>query len=134
MRSPRPARDGLTGWQAGLWKAAWPVGVVLGLAAESLARSGQSLPAAAADLTVGWTLIGSGLLIWSHRPHGSVGILLMLAGVTWFLGTLADSRIEVVATVGSALVLLHRGPVFHAIIGYPGGRQPGRLPTMALAL
>jgi signal transduction histidine kinase len=132
MRYPRPARDRLTGWPARLWKAAWPAGVVLGLGAEWLARSGQSLPAAGADLAVGWTLLGCGLLIYAHTPRGSVGPLLALAGLSWFLGTLAGSRIGAVAVVGSALLFLHRGPLCHAIIGYPAGRRSDRVRTLVL--
>jgi len=135
MRSPPSAGDGLSGWPARAWTAAWPAALALGLGAEWLARSGQSLPAAAADLAVGWTLIGCGLLMWSHRPQGSVGPLLALAGFAWFLGTLGRaSQISTLATVGSALVLLHRGPLCHAIIGYPAGRRSGRLRTRVLIL
>jgi signal transduction histidine kinase len=126
MRSPRWSRDGLIGWPAHLWKAAWPVGLVFGLGAEWLARSGQSLAGAGADLAVGWTLIGCGLVAWSLRPQSRVGPLLALAGFAWFCGTLAGSRIGVVASVGAALLFLHRGPLCHAIIGYPGGRPSSR--------
>lgn len=50
MRFLRSSRDGLTGSAARLRQAGWLAGLVLGLGAEWLARSGQSLAAAAADL------------------------------------------------------------------------------------
>jgi len=135
MQPPRSTSAGLTGWQARLWKAAWPTGLVLGLGAEWLAGSGQRLPAAGADLATGWALIACGLLIWSRCPPGSVGPLLTLSGFTWFLGTLANSQAgSVAAAVGSVLVVLHRGPLCHAIIGYPARRRLGRMPTVVLVL
>ena len=133
MRFLRWFRDGLTGSAARLRQAGWLAGLVFGLGAEWLARSGQSLAAVAADLAVGWTLIGSGLVGWSRRPQSGVGPLLALTGFAWFCGTLAGSRIGVVATVGAALLFLHRGPLCHAIIGYPRGRAPDRLSMVVVA-
>jgi signal transduction histidine kinase len=133
MRFGRWCRDGLTGFAAGSWIAAWSAGLVLGLGAEWLARSGQSLAAAVADLVVGWTLIACGLIATARRVQGRVGILLTLAGFAWFLGTHSGSRFGPVATVGTALVFLHRGPLLHAIIGYPSGRPSDRL-SLAVAV
>jgi signal transduction histidine kinase len=134
MRSPRSSPDLPTGWPVRLWKTTWPAGLVLGLGAEWLTRSGQSLAAAGADLAVGWTLIGCGLLIWYRRPHSGVGPLLALTGFAWFAGTLAASRIAAVAALGAALLFLHRGPLFHAIIGYPDGRPSGRLGVLVVVV
>ena len=122
----------MTRWPAWLRTAAWPAGLVLGLGAEWLASPGQDVATAAADLAVGWTLIGCGLIGWSRRPHSSVGPLLALAGFTWFLGTLAGSPRGTVAAIGAALLFVHRGPLCHAIIGYPGGRPAGRLGVAAV--
>jgi signal transduction histidine kinase len=134
MRSLRWSCDGMTRSASPLWTAAWPAGLVLGIAAEWLARSSRSLPEAGADLAVGWTLIGCGLLAWSRRPQSRVGLLLTLTGFTWFLGTLAGSRIGPVAALGAALLLVHRGPLCHAIIGYPRGRALDRLSMVVVIL
>ena len=117
----------MTGSAPRLRRVAWPAALIVGLGAEWLARSGQSLAAAVADLAVGWTLIGCGLLGWARRPQGRVGPLLALTGFAWFLGTLAESGIGFVASLGTALLFVHRGPLCHAIIGYPNGRPSGRL-------
>src|SRR5262249_25017994 len=69
-----------------------------------------------------------------RRPGSRVGLLLTLTGIAWFLGTLADSRIEPVAALGAALLFLHRGPLCHAIVGYPAGRPAGRLDTFAVVV
>jgi len=127
MRFLRWSREDVTGLGTGVRRAAWPAALVVGLGAEWLARSGQSLAAAVADFAVGWTLIACGLLAWARRPQSLVGPLMALTGFTWFLGTLADARIGPVAAFGTALVFVHRGPLCHAIIGYPSGRPAGRL-------
>jgi signal transduction histidine kinase len=134
VRFLRWFRDGLTGSAMRLRQAGWAAGLVLGLGAEWLARSGQSLAAVAADLAVGWALIGCGLVGWSRRPQSGVGPLLALAGFAWFCGTLAGSRSGVVAAVGTALLFVHRGPLCHAIIGYPAGRPSGRMSMVAVAV
>jgi signal transduction histidine kinase len=132
VRSQLLFRDGLARFGPGFRRAAWPAVVVLGLGAEWLARSGQSLGAAGADLAVGWTLSACGLIAWSRRPQSRIGPLIALAGLTWFLGTLAGSRIGPIAALGVALLTLHRGPLFHAIVSYPSGRTLGRVDVFAV--
>jgi signal transduction histidine kinase len=127
MRFQRWSPESVARLAPGVRVAAWPTGLVVGLGAEWLARPGQSLAAAAADLAVGWTLIACGLICWARRPESRVGALLALAGFAWFLGTLAHSNVGALAALGSALLFLHRGPLCHAIVGYPGGRPLGRL-------
>jgi len=127
MRWLRWSRDGVTAHGRRLRAAAWLAGLVLGLGAEWLARSSQSLPEAGTDLAVGWALIACGLLARTRRPQSRIGLLVALTGFAWFFGTLAGSRIGGVAAVGAALLFVHRGPLCHAIIGYPRGRAPGRL-------
>ena len=73
MRFVRWFRDGMPGFAARLRQAGWLAGLVFGLGAEWLAHSGQSLAAVAADLAVGWTLIGCGLIGWSRRQQSGVG-------------------------------------------------------------
>ena len=106
-------------------RALWPAGFLLGLAAEWLALPGQSLLAAGGDLVTGLALIVCGLAAWSGRPESRVGVLLTLTGVAWFLGTFARSDIAAVAAVGAAVLAVHRGLLFHAIVTYPRGRLSG---------
>jgi signal transduction histidine kinase len=111
-----------------------PAGIALGVGAEWIARSEQDLAEAGADLAVGWVFIACGLIGWSRRPQSRVGLLLALTGFAWFLGTLAASDIGVIAALGAAALTLHRGPLFHAIIGYPSGRLLGPLAVVVVAL
>jgi signal transduction histidine kinase len=131
MRSPRSSRNARDGRSPRLRVALWPVGIAAGLAAEWLARSGQDPAAAAADLAVGWAFIACGLIGWTLRSQSRVGLLQAMTGFAWFLGTLAASDIGVIAAIGAATLTIHRGPLMHAIIGYPSGRIAGRL-TLAV--
>ena len=130
--SSSPDVEGSSGPGVRTWL--WTVGFLFGLAAEWLARSGQSLGAALGDLTAGWTLIACGLIAWSRRPRSLIGMLLTATGFTWFLGTLVLSDARAIASIGSALLFLHRGPLFHAIIGYPSGRLSRRSALVVVAL
>ncbi len=132
--SLRSSRERRGGHPLGLRRALWPAGIVVGVGAEWMARSGQSLAEAGADLAVGWAFIACGLIGWSRRPQSRVGSLLTLTGFAWFLGTLALSDHEAVAALGAASLTIHRGPLFHAIIGYPTGRPPGRLAGGVIAI
>lgn len=121
MRSSPDTRAGST---SRLRRALWLAGLVLGLGAEWLAR--QSLAASAADLVVGWAFISCGLIAWARRPQSRIGILLTATGFAWFLGTLGESDVAPIAALGAAMLTLHRGPLFHSILGYPRGRLSGR--------
>jgi signal transduction histidine kinase len=128
----RSSRDRLTGPAPRLQAAVGLAGLLFGLGAEWAARSDLSLLTAGTDLAVGWTLIGCGLIAWSRRPQSRIGPLMALTGFAWFLGTFAYSDIGAVAMLGSALLTLHRGPLFHAIVGYPSGRISSRLGTVVV--
>lgn len=75
-----------------------------------------------ADLAVGCLLIGCGTIAWQRRPASRVGVLMGLAGFTWFLGN-----------IGQPLLFLHRGPLVHLHLSYPTGRLPTRLAQAVVA-
>ena len=89
-------------------------GCVLGVAAELSAYLPESPDLAAGDLGVGLAFLGCGAIAW--RRSSAVGALMAATGIAWFLGSLVG-----------ALVFLHRGPLVHLLLGYPGGRLESRL-------
>jgi signal transduction histidine kinase len=60
--------------------------------------------------------------------------LLAASGFAWFLGTFADSTVGVLSVLGLATLTLHRGPLFHAILGYPTGKFRGWFGRMVVAV
>ena len=103
-----------------------PAGLVLGIAAEWVSYGSGELDTTVGDLAVGWMLLGCGLVGWERRGRSLVGPLLAAAGVAWFLGNF-----------WTAALYLHRGPLMHALLVFPGARlrRPlGRLVVVAAYL
>jgi hypothetical protein len=90
-----------------------PAAVAFGLIAETAWPAGVDPRIVLADLATGWVLIACGLVVWGRRPR-SVGMLLVVTGVTWFAGTLVP-----------AAAFLHRGPLVHVLAAYPSGTVQG---------
>ena len=95
-------------------------GLALGLMVEWVAWEPGELDRAAADLITGWALLACGALAARRRAGRATGALLAATGAAWFAGTLAP-----------ALLYLHRGPLIHLLLAYPGAR-PARRPAQAV--
>jgi len=100
------------------------VGLACGATVEWLFHDATLGPALiSADFIVGAVLIVCGLIAWERRPESRCGLLMLLAGSTWFLGN-----------VSAALVYLHRGPLVQLVLSYPTGRLRSRLAQVVVAL
>ncbi|WP_329332811.1 hypothetical protein OG252_00545 [Streptomyces sp. NBC_01352] len=75
-----------------------------------------------ADAAVGTVLLGSGAVAWTGRRRSRVGLLMAVAGVCWFLGSVVPG-----------LVFLHRGPLVHLHLSYPTGRLHRRSTAVVVA-
>ncbi len=77
--------------------------------------------AAVADVVVGlvWLLAG-GLLVAAHR-HRPTGVLMAVTGLAWLAGSVVDS-----------LALVHRGPLAHLLLAYPGGAMVGQVERLVV--
>jgi signal transduction histidine kinase len=91
-----------------------------GIAAEAVRFSWGDPGHWGPDLTVGWALVGCGLLARS-RPSGT-SVLMVGAGFTWFLGNFAAADWPVLAWIATQTVYLHRGLLIHAVLAFPGVR------------
>jgi signal transduction histidine kinase len=92
-------------WRLLLWAAAGIAGIVAEWVAYGWDRPGRWLP----DLTTGWVLVACGLAGWSARPQSRSGALMAMTGFAWFAGTFS-----------AAALYLHRGPLVHLVLSYPG--------------
>ncbi|HET6713346.1 MAG TPA: ATP-binding protein [Actinomycetota bacterium] len=108
-------------------------GVVLGLLAESAAFDLNDPARWIPDLVTGWSLIACGLFVRIREPRNPTGALLAATGFTWFLGNWASAG-GVAGWIGGQCIYLHRGPLFHSIIGYPTGRTPSALAKAAIGV
>ncbi len=113
-------------------RAVWlvvPLGIAFGIWSE-WAGSGFGQPRGwVPDLLTGATILTAGVVAWARRPASPVGVLLVASGLCWFSGNLADPIARAtglsapgLAALSAVLVVSHRAPFAHAILGYPGGR------------
>jgi hypothetical protein len=111
-----------------------PVAAAFGLAAEWSGYGWGDPGHWVADLAVGWCLIGCGLIASARRPESRSGVLMSATGFAWFLGNFAGVGAAVVAWVSAHALFLHRGPLFHLLLTYPGGWRPSRATGAAIAV
>jgi signal transduction histidine kinase len=95
--------------------------LLVGLAAEWLAHGTRWSFEAQRDLLTGWLIAGCGLLSWARVPHSRIGPLLIIAGLTWFIGTTADP-LTPTGRVAQALTEVYAGVLAHALVTWPSGR------------
>jgi signal transduction histidine kinase len=114
-----------------LWLLGLAVGV-LGVAAESSLYGwgdpGDWLP----DLITGWTLASCGLIAHARRPESKCGLLLVAAGIAWFLPDLATVGAGWLRWLAAHLLYLYRGPLVALVLTYPRGQPRGRLEVTAV--
>lgn len=121
------------------WLAAWPAGLVLGVASVLFARSDPdyafagSGPAIAAELAAGFALIASGLILARRRQPGKFGVLLAAAGCGWFVLEWNNPAVGSPLVFTAGLVFYAAAPPFltHALLAYPA--RALRLPERAVA-
>ena len=106
-----------------------PAGVAIGLVAEWRLFGWAAPRFWIPDLLTGWTLLGCGFVAWSRRPESRSGLLLVAAGVAWFVPNLGAGTWGWLATYG---LYLHRGALIQLVLTYPSGRSHGRLDRAAV--
>ena len=97
--------------------------VAFGLFAEDQRRqAGRPLDLAALDLLAGLVFVAAGAVVYLRRPANRSWWLLMAAGATWFLSTLAGSLNEDLATFGFVTGAWHYLFLAWLLLAFPGGR------------
>ena len=113
-------------------------GVALGSYAEQGRRDvGRTLDLALLDLLAGYVFIGAGVAVLVWRPANRCWWLLMAAGGTWFLPTLAGVAGENPSLVGFVLAGWHYVFLVWLLLAFPTGRigsRRGHLVLTALAV
>ena len=112
--------------------ACWSIVVAVGVGVEWIGHSGSG-GLVVADLAVGLAFLSGGLLIWERERLMPVALLFVVAGLAWFLGTLAGSDVNVLASLGSAMLYAHRGPLTQLILAYPTGHLRSWLDRVVVA-
>jgi signal transduction histidine kinase len=109
-------------------------GVALGWYAEEGRRSvGRSVDLALLDLLAGYVFIGAGIAVFLWRPTNRCWWLLMAAGGTWFLPTLAGVPGEDSSLLGFVLAGWHYAFLVWLLLAFPTGRIGSRRGLALLA-
>ena len=66
--------------------------------------------------------VASGIVARLQRPHNRTGVLLILVGLTWFLGALTTAGNPYAFTAGLALGTLFTALLAHLFLAFPTGR------------
>jgi PAS domain S-box-containing protein len=118
----------------GLWNLA--LLLAAGAAVLVFTSDHESSPWASASLAIatGLAFAGAGLIALARRPENRTGVLLVLVGLTWFVGSLGASNHELPYTIGIAFDSLPY--VFFAwlVLAYPTGRLQSRVDRAIVAL
>jgi signal transduction histidine kinase len=109
-------------------------GVALGVVAEQQAYDWRDVSGWLPDLLAGWTLIGLGIaLLARQRPHAA-GVLLLLAGFSWFAFNFEHTGPAAVRWLAVHAAYFHRAPLLHLALGLPAGRPRTTLAAGGVAL
>jgi hypothetical protein len=103
------------------------VALAVGLYAErAYARTGAGPAALVRDLMVGWTFVAAGLVARWRRPGSRTGSLLVVEGLTWFIGNLQGSGLPLLIAAGAWLEALNDVVLAHLALSFPVGRLDTR--------
>jgi PAS domain S-box-containing protein len=116
----------------------WTLALVAALNALALilvTDHADSLTANATLMTIGGLLfVASGLVARYRRPENRMGLVMIVAGFAWFLGSLTQSNVPVVFSLGTALNDLPWAFFAYLILSYPTGRLEGRADRIVVAV
>jgi len=101
------------------------------ITAELVADAG--LVSSIADLVTGLTVVACGLWGVQRWPAELRWLLLSLAGVVWFAGNFLDAGSAAVASIGAALIYLHRGLFVHAAVASSRARYRSLMVLVVIA-
>ena len=133
LRAPRRGAAG-----ARVRLALWPLGTAAGVAAFVLiSRDGDVADArvsAALTLAIGWSFLGSGLVVWAREDDNPLGVLMVAIALVWLSGA-------AVGQVGSAFgpwvgfVALNAAVAMfvHMLVEFPSGRLETRSERVLVA-
>jgi signal transduction histidine kinase len=111
------------------------LGTIVALLGESMALDGGRPPSAAfLHLAIGLTYLYGGLAIWEHEPANRTGRLMALVGLTWFIGTVTSSDVQLLREVGLALEDTPTVVLLALVLSYPRGTLTGLVDRVAVAI
>ena len=96
--------------------------------------AGRSASFGLLHLAIGLTYLYGGLAIWDHEPANRTGRLMVLVGLTWFIGTLDESGVPFVSEMALALEDTPTVILLALVLAYPSGELETRIDRVAVAI
>jgi signal transduction histidine kinase len=100
--------------------------VGVGIGSEWLAHGSRIGFVALRDLLTGWLIAASGMVAWAWVPGSRIGPLLIVTGLAWFVGTVADP-VTATGQLTGDLRFLYVAVLAQALFTWPTGRTSGTL-------
>ncbi len=124
------ARGRPPAWQStALAAAAVAAGTAWAVVAElqQVGHADRPLSWLAGDFIAGWTFILTGAIAWARRRDSRIGPLLLLIGITWFVGTFNRAGLDWVAHLARSFQGFYEPLLGVLLLTYPTGRITGRI-------
>ena len=81
-----------------------------------------------------WVWIAAGVLAWWRRPDNVIGALIVVGGLTLYLGGLGNTGVGVLVAVSAVFATAPLAVTVHLLHAFPSGRLRGRLSIVSVAL
>jgi hypothetical protein len=110
-------------WVRSAW---WSIAACVWLTLSSNHLEAAGIDAAIVGTVIA-TYIGTGLFAWWRRPGNRVGLLMVLVGFAFSLGTLQTANASLPFTLGISLSTLYLAVAVHMLFAFPHGHITSRL-------
>ncbi|MGK3951774.1 sensor histidine kinase [Microbacterium sp. I2] len=75
----------------------------------------------------------AGLIAWKRRPSNGMGALILMAGMTVYVGSIANTGVPLLEAIGAIGATLVIPAVAHLLLAFPVGRLPDRTSRVLVA-
>jgi class 3 adenylate cyclase len=97
-------------------------------------NAGRSIASIASDQIIGLAYVVAGTIAWARRPDNRIGPVILLAGLTWYVGSFQASDLPAVTAASFAFSYLVNMVVAYLLLAYPEGRLFSRAARAVFAL
>jgi signal transduction histidine kinase len=87
----------------------------------------DSVATVALNFAAGYAFVLAGAIAWRRRPESRFGVLMMVAGALWFIGSYGPANVIAVPSLAASFEGFAAIAISHLALAYPDGRLAGRV-------